>query len=188
MHFGDLTSLFQLGVALNLGYGALLSIAEPAKRQRDNSLFKIETQLILLAQRQEAEQSSDEEIEDVFDITKTYRDFFSPNPIARLETLFWESSIPKLMFLVFAMVSFGGLATCAAYAGSTSGVGTALAIGVSVNIPSLIIAITLLAISFWYNYFVFPIIGHMQEKLYKYKNVIGDEMKDPSSLEAHPKN
>jgi hypothetical protein len=70
MKIGDFTSLFQLGVALNFGFGALISFIEPTKKHRDTFIFETESRLLLLSKRQENNISTDEEITDFFDISR----------------------------------------------------------------------------------------------------------------------
>ena len=50
----ELTSLYQIGVALNLGFGAVIMFAELARRQFERSLSAIETQLLELTNAVEA--------------------------------------------------------------------------------------------------------------------------------------
>lgn len=46
MNAGDLTSLFQLSVALNLGFGALISFVDPIRDETDNSSTSIERYIV----------------------------------------------------------------------------------------------------------------------------------------------
>ena len=167
MKFGDLISLFQLGVALNIGFGALISFVEPAKRRRDNLIYAIKSELITLSARHENETPGDDEIEDVFDIARKYRRLFLPSLFLNVETLFWEGLFTRAVFFVCGVLSFGGLALASARANNTAPPITIL-ISIALNVSSFV-AFLLLGISFWYNHRVFPVIDELQGRLFKYK-------------------
>jgi hypothetical protein len=81
MQFGDLTSLFQLGVALNFEFGALISFVEPARAHRDSFITRTETRLLILGERQESGILTKNEIDDYFEISKMYRSLYERRPI-----------------------------------------------------------------------------------------------------------
>jgi len=168
MKYGDLTSLFQLGVALNLGFGALISFVEPVKQKRDNAIFMIESELVTLSERHEIGEPTEIEIEDIFDIIKKYRMLYFPNLFSRLEDHFWDGLITRIIFVICGVTSFICLIGSSVSADDAARL-PLLVIGILANIPPIIVALLMLAISLWYTREVFPIIDEVQSRLFRYR-------------------
>jgi hypothetical protein len=167
MKYGDIISLFQLGVALNLGFGALVSFVEPSKKRRDSTIYMIESQLLILAERQKNDEPNAAEIRDVFAISKEYRKLYIPSIFTLLEVYFWEKVVTRALFLVCALGAFIGLVICYGFADSYGY--NIIVFAVLMNIPPLIIGVLLVFISFWYTYRIFPVLDDLEGRLFKYR-------------------
>jgi hypothetical protein len=169
--FGELASLFQLGVGLNLGFGALLSFAEPAKKQRDESMHAIETEIMLLAENQDSQQPSDAVVDELFDISKKYRGLYSPSMVTVLESHVWDSIIARLAFATCGLIAFVGLFVASADADEHARI-RFLLVGLFTALVPLIGALLMLVISFWYRFAVFPVIDEIQTRLFKFRPLL----------------
>src|SRR5262245_13436337 len=109
MKGGDFVSLFQLSVALNLGFGALISFGEPLKQRVIRKLGEHE---VLLEELLEQNNSSSDEIEAVYKLSSHYleirRDYHS---IIRQWDVLDLQTIHTVV-IVCAIVSFIGLLLC----------------------------------------------------------------------------
>jgi hypothetical protein len=163
--YGELVSLFQLGVGVNLGFGAVVVFVEPARRQLERSLTVIESRLLELTRAVEAAPRGDALIEDVYAMNKSYLELLGGTRLMALEWLVWQSIPARLFFMLGAVVAFVGLTTSSAWAPATAP-GFAYPVAVVVNLMPVSAAILLCLVSCWYQYKIFPRVEILQQKLF----------------------
>lgn len=168
MRLGDLTSLFQLGVALNFGFGALISFVEPARTHRDDFVNKTETRLVILSERQENESSTEQEVEDFFEISRMYRSLYQRNPLIAFAFYFSGSVMVRSVFLVCGIASFSFLVLCSATSETKADVAM-LASAVVLNVVPLFAAVVLFSASCWYQFRLMPVINEIEKRFEKYR-------------------
>jgi hypothetical protein len=162
MNQADLACLFQLGVGLNLGFGALVVFAEPARRQFRLSLDEIESRLLGLGES--AKDSLDSQ-QKLFALNRAYMDVLAHAKVLFVEEYITQSVVGRLMFMLGALISFIGLVFCSVRAAEAAQM-KALLVAIAVNAVPLLSALALLAISCWYQYKVSPRVENLRAKLF----------------------
>jgi hypothetical protein len=164
MKFGDLSSLFQLGVGLNFGFGAIVVFAEPARRQFERALATIEPRLLELSATVEAAARNDKRIGEVFSINKSYLELLGRSKLLSLESVVWQSITARLVFMVAAAVSLCGLVVSSYWAETIAPL-SAIALATGVDLIPIGGAILLCVVSCWYEFTIFPRVEILQQRL-----------------------
>ena len=168
MKYGDLASLYQLGVALNLGFGAVLFFAEPTKKQFERAISSIENRLRAINESHSKPHLSEVQIDRVFELNSTYMRLTADARYLSFEPYVWQNIPARCLFFLSALGSFLGL-VIAAY--STEEAATLYAFGVAVglNIVPMLAALVLLVGWCWYEYRLSPRVELLHESVFTFQ-------------------
>jgi hypothetical protein len=171
MNHGELSSLYQLGVGLNLGFGAIVVFAEPARRQFENSLGVIESRILQLTDATEIREKDNRRVDDLYAMNRAYLTLLASTKILSLESYIWQSIPARLTFMLGAIASFFGL-VLSAYRAHEFISWYNLATAVGVNLVPMVAALLLFIVSCWYQYKIFPRVEQLQEQLFGRRSLI----------------
>jgi len=155
----DLNSLWQIAVALNLGFGALYSFGEPTRDRINRSLVEIEALLAgLIAEKNE---KSDKDTETIFRMCSSYlllnREFYN----VTTDWNFLYDYRVKIGILILSIIAFAGLFWSSLNPQDAIYPST-LALVVAVNIVPLILAVTHFILSLRLRTSVYPLAVKLQ--------------------------
>lgn len=179
MKCGDLSSLYQLGVAMNWGFGAVLIFAQPAKRLFDQSISTLESRLIEIneAQGKNVEQS---EIDRAFELNRTYFQLASDAKYLSLEAYVWQSIPSRLVFLLSGLGCFTGLISSAYFADRSASIYN-FCMAVGLNFFPMTAAGLLFAGWCWFEYKILPRVENLEEQMFFGPRALASELRRGAS-------
>jgi hypothetical protein len=164
MKCGDLSCLYQLGVGMNWGFGAILIFSQPAKRLFEQSISSVEARLVELNASREGNETTDKEVNELFDLNRSYLKIAADAGYLSFETYIWQSMASRLVFLASGLGCFAGLIVAASYAESPASLPNLWA-AIVFNLVPMLAAVTLFAGWCWFEYKILPRVENMEERL-----------------------
>ena len=164
MKFADLASLFQLGVGLNLGFGAISIFAEPVRKELRSTIGSIEARLAQLNRAQGRPGASEAEIERAFDLNRTYLRLIGASPFLRVETRLWQSLAARFAFMLCSFGCLFGLIRCA-YAADESAPLAYFVFAIVFNAFPMVVALVFFGAWWWCEHSFVPRVERLAEHI-----------------------
>ena len=152
MRTADFVSLFQLGVALNLGFGALISFGEPLKQRISRAIGEGE---MVLEDLIEHKNTNAAEVEPVFEVGRLYLDVRHAYYDTAKQWEFVDWHFVHIAIVCSAIVSFFGLFFCSVEPGVEVGYIVVLIVLLCNAVP-ITIALVHLMLAFQLRLTVYP--------------------------------
>jgi hypothetical protein len=176
MKCGDLSSLYHLGVGMNWGFGAILIFVQPAKRLFDQSIAAIESRLFELNSAQEQGDVKEEDIDQVFDLNRSYLQIAADARYLSLEAYIWQSVPSRLIFLLSGFGCLTGLIISSYYAETPATTYNFVA-AVLLNFVPMLAAFILFVGWCWFEYRLLPRVEKMEEKLFHGPTTLASQLR-----------
>lgn len=159
----DFVSLFQLGVALNLGFGALISFGEPLKQRTSREISQSE---VLLNDLILEHNTTDEQVASTYAVARSYLELRHAyfETVKQWRTI--DSRATHIAIAAAAIISFLLLFICSVEPGiQSSSTGIFVTLSLFCNGIPIVIALTHLALSVQLRTFVDPKLTDYQSLL-----------------------
>ncbi|MDA9444021.1 hypothetical protein XH98_34005 [Bradyrhizobium sp. CCBAU 51745] len=166
MPLSDLSSLLQLAVGANLGFGALDSFYEPLSVKTERSLSVIDEHLEEINGRLGSDANAAAKS---FQITQSYSELALYLCILQLGRILWEGSLARTLVLIDGHLSFLGLFVVSLAADVTSETFFVVmaAIAVATNLPPLVFGASMWIVAFKHERQANPRVERIENQLYK---------------------
>lgn len=174
MPLSDLSSLLQLAVGANLGFGALASFYEPLSVKTDRSLSVIDEHLEEINGRLGADVNAAAKL---FQITRSYSELARWLSILQFERRLLEGSLARTLFLISGLLSFMGLFVVSLAADVTSETFfvVMVTIAVATNLPPLVFGACMWIVALKHERQINPRVERIENQLYE--NFIRPDMR-----------
>ena len=166
MQFNDLSSLLQLSVGANLGFGALTSFYEPLSTKTERDLSVIDKHYASIVERHGR---SGKNVSKVFQITKLYSELRGGLGVLELERNLLDGLKAKTAFMLCGVISFICLVIVSLAADANSAAGFAVLAGFAIclNLPPLIFGVTMYFVAARHETKIHPLVERIQNLLFE---------------------